>query len=306
MALSPDFDWSALEGIDWSQIETPEAWEALVRERFPSVAWALDHEELKPVIAEAVEKEFTADTFISNLHATEWWTSRTEAQRSYDIFAGAGGNKAELADRLADQRRTIERTASEMGLEVGAETLDSLAERSLRNALDEYEIAGALLDASTNVSPGALSAAEAAVKDAANSYLVSVTDKTVQDLARSVFRGEINSLNVEETMRDLAMDRHPGLRGLIERGVSPREYFSPHRQRLADMLGRSPENVDLLGEFSSVLEIGDGGESRPMTVSETERYARTLDEYWTRPGGPGESEAFAMVNGLASAFGRRR
>ena len=80
--LSEGFDFSLLEGIDWAKIQTRAQWQDLVRERFPAFAWALDHDELGPLLREAAEGDFTEATFDARLRATDWWTGRTASQRT--------------------------------------------------------------------------------------------------------------------------------------------------------------------------------------------------------------------------------
>lgn len=305
MALSEGFDWSKLEGIDWSKIDGP-AWATLVRERFPASAWVLDHPELETVIRKAIDEDQTPDTFANNLRATDWYTTRTEAERSWDIFAADTTNAAEKADRLADAARGLADQASQLGLEVSAADLEAIALRSLREGLEGSQVTGLLLDRSTGNNPGAFVASQDAVQAAGRQYLVDVSDEEAAKFARKLFTGEWTEANVAETMQKLAYQRHPGLRELLDNDVSPEEFFRPHQQRLAAMLGREPDQIDLMGEFSAVTSIGDGGSLRPMSVAETERYGRSLDEYWQVPGGEGETELYGMVDSLARAMGRRR
>lgn len=299
-------DWDLIRSIDWSKIETPEAWETLVRERFPAFAWALDHEELGPILEEAAKGDYTEQTFSANLRATEWWTSRTEAQRSWDLFSGDTTNAAEVARRVEEAKGSLSDQISTLGVEVPAAALDELTRQWLRNGWNEDELIGAVLAESTDFNPGVFTATESAVKQMGADFMVSVSDSSARSLAQRMIRGEVDEVGIEETMRELATQQHPALADLIERGVTPSQYFAPHRTRIATALGRQPEDIDLMGEFSDVLSIGDGREVRPMTVTETDRYLKSKDEYWQVPGGEGEAQLYGMVSGLAGAFGRRR
>lgn len=306
MALSEGFDWSKLEGIDWDAIDTPEAWEKVVRERFPAFAWAIDHEELGPVIREAVEGDFTEETFDANLRATDWWTTRSEAERAWDSLTADTTNAGEVQRRIDAQVGALRDLAGTLGATIPAWKYTDLATKALREGLSDDEVMGLLLASSTDFDPGVFTATETAIRSTAADFMVSLDDEMVRSMASRTVKGELNEAGVTEFMRDLAKNQHPSLAGLIDSGVTVREYFTPHRNRIAEALGRTADQVDLTKEFGSVLAIGDGASSRPMTLAETDRYIRTLDEYWQRPGGQGEAELYGMTNALASALGRRR
>ena len=306
MALSSGFDWSVLKGIDWKKIDGLEPWERVLKERFPALAWVLDHDELASVIRKAVDQKWTEGTFTANLQASKWWKDRTESQRTWDIFAGADGNAAELAERRSRTIAELEREASLLGLTIPPDAYEAIATRVLRDGVGDSERRTLLMLASPDTDPGAITATTDSVKAIARRYMVSISDAEADRLTRRMIKGELDATNIEETMKELAKSRHPSLRLLIDADVSPEEHFRPHQQRLGEMLGRDVTDIDLLKEFSAVIGIGDGKEVRPMSVAEVERYGRSLDEYWERPGGDGEREMFGFFDQITKSMGVRR
>lgn len=292
------------EDIDWSTVRTYEAWEQIVKERFPAWAWALDHPELAPILQDAAEGEFTADTFEANLRATEWFTSRSAAERAWDIQEADPANEAELQRQIAQRAGEIRDRSSTLGAQLSDEAIDALARDSLRRGLTEDEVTGQIVAGSPTITAGAVAAAEDQIAALASDQLVTIDDETRRSLALKIVNGEMNGDGLRSYVQNVARSQFPQFADMIDQGVSVREYTAPQRNVLASMLGRNPADIDFNGEFRDVLSIGDGGQTRAMSLSETERYGRTLDEYWQ--GQRGQEELSSMVGGLTRALGVRR
>ncbi|MCP4227367.1 MAG: hypothetical protein GY773_28820 [Actinomycetia bacterium] len=291
-----------------AEVTTFADWRELVTERFPGWAWALDHPELGPLLETAAEDEFTVDTFNAQLRATDWFTSRTESQRSWDIFSGDPANATELADQVHDQTANLRAMAGQLGLELSEDFFATFAESVLRNNLSESEVIGGLIASASDITFGSFTAAEAAVRATADRFLINVDAETARTMATKLLDGTMNEDGVTEYMKGVALQRFPSLEADIMRGVDLSEYFAPHRNLMADMLGIAPVSIDMANDprFMSVLSFGDGDTIRPMTLAETGRYTRTLDDYWSTPGGAGESEMFGFLSSLSKTMGTRR
>lgn len=291
--------------IDWSTVRSYEEWEQVVLDRFPGWAWALNHPELGPLLAEAAEGEFTADTFQARLRATDWFVSRTSSERTWDARAADPANAEEMAREIEVRVGEIKDTAGQLGATgFTEEEIRLLAEQSLRQGLTEDEVVGSLVAGTESYTAGTLAAAQGLVRRSAADYLVTVDDATQRSLAGKLATGELTAEGVTAYVQNVARSQFPQFAEMIDQGISVREYTAPQRQILASMLGRSAEDIDLTGEFRDVLSIGDGGSVRAMSLSETERYGRTLDDFWQ--GSQGQDELHGMVNGLSRALGVRR
>jgi len=304
----PDEDLVAPPGsvddIDWSEITNVSEWEDLVRERFPAFAWALDHEELGPLLAEAAEGEYTQETFDAKLRATDWWTGRSAAQRAWDAFEGDPSNAGELDRRLEEKRGEIGDLVGQLGSDLSSEAMAELARSALRLGLSDDEIIGNILSGTTTYSAGTITAAESAVRAFAEGYLISIDAETQRSLSAKLAKGEITQSGLKDFVQRSAKSQYPQFSDMIDRGVNLKEYTAPQRQLIGEMLGRNMQDVDLTSEFRDVLSIGDGSHVRSMSLSETERYIRSKDEYWQ--GTRGQDETMSLVNGLSKAMGVRR
>ena len=291
--------------VDWSTVRTYEDWEKVVKERFPGWAWALDHPELGPILAEASENEFTSDTLAANIRATEWFTSRTEAERSWDARIADPANAEQIEREIDLKTQEIKDLAGQLGASgFSEEDIRVLAEQTLRQGLTADEVTGALVAGTESYSSGTLAASQGAVRREAANYLVTLDEETQRSLTARLATGELTGEGVTAYIQEVARSQFPQFTEMIDQGISVREYTAPQRQIVANMLGRNPEDIDLTGEFRDVLSIGDGGSVRAMSLSETERYIRGRDDYWR--GTAGQDEMYGMVNGLSKALGIRR
>lgn len=296
MPLDPTVDWQAI--ADYVQFRE------VVTERFPSWAWALDDPELGPLLQQAAgEEEWSAEVFTSRLKATGWWTSRTAAQREWDIFLGSAGD-ADIERRIDEARGVLSDNAATLGATLTDAELDTLTRESLRNAWNEDEVTGQLLARSGTFTAGDYTAAQTSVNTLASQYMVSVDDATARSISSKLLSGEMSPQGAEEYMRNIARQRYPigQITEMIDQGVNLQEYFAPHRQVLANALERNPADIDFTTEFQSVMSLrGDDGTVAPMSLGQVEQYTRTLDEFWETQAG--REQKHQMGRSLARQMG---
>lgn len=290
--------------IDWDEVNTADQWRELVRERFPGWAWALDHPELGPILEEAAEGEFTLDTFNAQLRATDWFSSRSVAEREWDILVADPANEEEVARQIEEERGRISDLVSQLGADFSEEDLDALAVNSLRRGLNDDEITGQIIAGTEAFTAGSMFAAEANIRKQAANNLITIDPETQRSLAAKLATGEMNQSGINSYIATVAKNQYPQFASLIDEGVSVSEYMAPQKQLIANMLGTNMQDVDFEGEYRDVLSIGDGSQVRAMSLSETERFVRSKDEYWQ--GRQGQDEALSIVNGLTKAMGVRR
>lgn len=297
MAVTDDFDWETVTSL----VE----FDKTLRERFPAEAWMLDHPELGPLIVKAVNEEWTADTLLSQIKGSEWGRARTDAEEAWDILEGSSPEDAarqlevrteELADRIA-----------RLGATVSEDFAEDLARRALRSGLTDDEITGEILDASSAFTAGQFTAAETAVKAAANRYMIRLSDDDVEDRVRAILNNEDSVEGVNETLKARAMSKFPALADLVDRGTNLSDYFSDHRQTIATMMGEDVDAIDLAGDKRWAPVLGFAAEPsaapRPMAAHEVERFVRGTNEFYATPNGRAELSANRLR--LQSALGLR-
>ena len=265
----------------------------VVRERFPSWAWALDNPELGPILRKAASTEdWSPQVFESNLRQTQWWQARTAAQRTWDIATQNMG-EADMAKALADSKTAVTREAGALGVTLSEGTLNELATQNARNGWTAQELVGNLAAMS-----------QTAINSVASDYMVKLDATTTADLARRLVTGTLTNAGLTEYVRNIARQQFPDpqIAQQIDNGITLRNYFAPHRQILADALGRTPDSIDLTSaEFRPVMGIRSGDTIAPMTLGQVDQFSRTLDGYWTTS--KGRAEKATMGRNLLQMMG---
>ncbi len=298
-------DLDAFRSVDWEAMNGFEPWKTVVAERFPAYQHMLDHPELGPLLEEAAEGEFELSTFEARFRATEWFTSRSAAEREWDLFADDPANEAERDRQIAERAGTVRDLSAQLGAELSDDAITALATEALRRGLSEDEVVGQITASTTSYSAGSLTAAEDQIAALAAGQLIDVDAETRRSLAVRLVNGEMNEDGLRSYVTNIAKSQHPQFSKFIDQGISVAEYLAPQRNTIASMLGRNPADIDLMSpEFSAVTRMGDGSDLRAMTLDETTRFVRSRDDYWQ--GSQGQEELFGMVNGLSRALGVRR
>lgn len=301
MALDPNVDWAGV--ADYVQFRQ------VVEERFPSYAWALDHPELGPLIQQAAgDEEWSEEVFASRLQATDWWTSRTAAQRDWEIW-WESTSELDRNERIQRQEANIAKEASRLGVELSDTLLYNIATESLIFAYESDEITGRLLESAGllgEIQPGNITANQTRVRQMASDYFIELDEGTITSYATKLIDGSITEDTIKEHLIDMAKQRFPTgqIPTLLDEGTTLAEYFAPHRTRIANALGRTLDDVDLTSqEFLPVLSIRDeSGQVAPMTLGQVDRFTRTLDEYWQTRQGREEQASYGRE--LLKALGR--
>lgn len=301
--LSEGFDWSALEGIDWEDVNFKKA----VQERFPSWAWAIDHPELGPIIRRAAgDENWSVDLFESQIEASDWYTERTEAQRAWDVWWESTPEE-EKRRRIEEQQGTLIDIKAKLGVELTAQEMYDLTVEGLRNGWNEDELVGKILATSSGreLGVGSIQGNMEYVQEAASRNYVTVDDATARQWADRIARGEMTTADLDQYVKQLAKAKFAGnesVQAAIDLGMNVWDMFADHRSVIGSMLGMSSEQVDLLNDtrFSKVLTQPD------MTVADTASMVRNMDEYWQLPGGEGQNKLYSLTNSLRRAMGASR
>ena len=138
--------------------------------------------------------------------------------------------------------------------------------------------------------------------------LINVTDREAYGLAQRVLAGELSAEGVQAELRRRATTRYgyiPELVDVIGAGFSPSDYFSEHRDLIAQMLEVDPDSVNLLDEFSYALDyVDEGGNHRAMTTPELRTELRKDIRFQRSP--QGMREGTLMGTNLVEIFGKAK
>lgn len=273
---------------------TPDQIEAYIRENYPQAAGFLDVPEIRGVLIKAAQENWTPTKLQAQIQATTWWRTNSDSTRAY--YATKNTDPATYEDMVQKKIAEIKPEFEQLGLHVD---IRAIAEASIKYGWTdqqlkenfvghlEYSHAHGGIDSGSTVELEADSLAKMARID----YLVPVSKQDVEQWAIDIYSGKRTEEQFKTYLAHMASGRFPGLEAM---GVTPGEYLAPIRNVIADTLELQPADVDLLdSKYSAVLQVqGDKG-SRPMTISEAQKWARSQPGYLYTKGANDTAAAFA-------------
>lgn len=272
----------AVQNLTEAQIEEAAA-------QYGYAAVFLKDPEIGPILIKAAKLGYTPARLENELMGTSWYRNYSAATRQWRMLAEKDPQtaNAQLAQRQAD----ISDQASKLGLQLDDQKLKTLAYQSLGFGWSPTQLTDALTselkyspEAATH---GQIGTGTAAVKALAAKYYLTISDETAFNYAKQITGGQLDMGGVEATFRSQAKGKFPTIADQIEAGVTPEDYFDPYRQTIAKELDLPVSAVDLANDprYQPVLSMADGKTLRPMTISETTKWARNQPQWDATKGG---------------------
>lgn len=256
-------------------------------------------------------KSMWADGSIKNpnlveqrLRGTNWYRNQNTVARSKAQLEAE--NPAEAIRQMQDVRRSFERTAQRYGVQINSATLDSLANDAWRNGWDndadriQQSILGHF-DAASGMGQGKIAGNAANIRAQLKKFGLPSSDVSVAKWAIDIASGTLDPDALSEMIKNQAKAKYPHLADMIDRGLTPDDYYQPFKQTLAQELEINPEDINFdSAEWSPVID--GGGTGKPMTLTETRRFARTKDAW--RNTDAANRQAANMESFILRTFGK--
>lgn len=277
----------------------------------PGVASFLNHPEIGSIIRQAADAGEVADIVIGRLRSTGWWQRTQDSARQWEILRVE--DPAEATRRTQAGTTTLLGVAASLGIELDAETAAGIAEDALRYGWTEEETRLVLVnhhdwDQAMAAAPGQMGEAIRRARTIATSYMVSVSDETLNGLARQWMSGHLDESGIRSYMEQAARQRWGNNASIIaglDRGLTVSQLTDPLKQRIAETLEISPEMVDLRDSYwSQAMNVNDGtGQARMMNDYEIMMLARQHDDFDST--GTAIRQANEFAHTLVQTFGGR-
>lgn len=248
------------------------------------MGWFVDNPEIGPVILQAAEEGWDISRLQGALSKKAWWKRTAESARKWDAL--------ELSDSATAERRVDETAlsialeAGKLGINIANHRLGDLAKNANRFGWNEQEIKLAIaaeMRYDPHANPkGGVGALMNQVKTAAADFMVPINEQQAWQWARRIVSGAATMDSVTAQFSKLAKARFPQIAEHIDQGVTPGQFFTPYRNVIGNILEMAPDQVDLMDKkWSPVISFRSDAraELRPMTLGETERYARMQPEW---------------------------
>lgn len=281
-----------------------------VLEQYPTLGFLLNDPEVGKLLRDAVDPNqgFSPQTFQAKLYQTRWWKNRSQSAREFDIIAHT--DPGTYRQNLSQYRNQLAAVANRLGVNLTSKELGWISASNMRQGLnaDSRETLMSLVrlrrSSGRHQAAGAIrTSSHAARNRARGDYFLSMGSKSAQKWGEMIAMGERTEQDLDDYLRHQAASMYPHLNGSLQAGFTMRDLFSEHAAVIAEELEFDPERVNLMdGKWRQVLRTSDGkGGFRPMSLSETQRLARSDDRFWST--NKGQQEEARMVTFLGNTFG---
>lgn len=273
------------------------------KEHFSTMLWIKDIPELKQKMEDAAKGTWSPERFQAEVQSTDWWKTHSDTFREY-IKLKADPQSFKQAMEL--QKGAISAYTSQFGFNLDDNAINTLADQSLQMKWDPGMLKKQVVNQAQYRADqgGELGADMGLVKNHARNFFQQVSDQEAFNTAKQLAAGDIDEATILGNMRQKAKAAWPSLGQLIDQGVAPREAMSNQINTAAQLLELDPDQVDPTDHrFTQMISMTDDkGVARPMTVDETTKFVKSMDDYWKT--GNAADEVGQKVTQLAKFMGR--
>ena len=260
---------------------------------------------------------------------TQWFKDTNETMQAFDLEWDAAAASGALNDDFTLRRREIVKTELDyissqleaLGLsdEMTEEQQLSLAKTAKRTGMSLQDIRQTLSSVETDyldfasftgadgAGTGLLGTYETSIKNMASQYMIGVDEEALDAYVMGVYQSdnpEQNLLLLREQLAETAKSRFPTLGGLIDRGMTPAQYFAPYSSKASALLERPVDfmgaDEGLFNQIASGMPDNETG-SRTMTFTESNELIRGTAEWQTTKNA--NDEARTIADDVGRMFG---
>ena len=260
---------------------------------------------------------------------TQWFKDTNETMQAFDLEWDAAAASGALNDDFTLRRREIVETELDyissqleaLGLsdEMTEAQQLSLAKTAKRTGMSLQDIRQTLSSVETDyldfasftgadgAGTGLLGTYETSIKNMASQYMIGVDEEALDAYVMGVYQSdnpEQNLLLLREQLAETAKSRFPTLGGLIDRGMTPAQYFAPYSSKASALLERPVDfmgaDEGLFNQIASGMPDNETG-SRTMTFTESNELIRGTAEWQTTKNA--NDEARTIADDVGRMFG---
>lgn len=283
---------------------TPQQLEAYVRDHYPEMAGFLDIPEIRGILIDEAQKKGTAGELEARIYATNWWKTTGPTARAY--FASKSVDPANAEQQVQQKMAELAPQFFDSGL--SDIDLHSYAENAIVTGMTPDQVNQDIKrrlnaqSALTGLKPGSKPATEAdnLAAIARNEYFVPMNQNDTNKWAININAGLQTEAEYRDYLAEMSTSRFPSLKG---QGITPGQYMAPIVNTIAQTLDLQPGDINLLDpKWSAVLQEPQAdGSTRPMTIAEAQKWARSQPQYLSTKSAMDTASTFAQT--LGRTFG---
>lgn len=259
------------------------------------------------------KSEWGASRVAAEIQQTKWYQSRTGNQREADNAAKM--DPTSYNQRVAWLVDSIKEQATQVGADLAGADVEGFARRMLRDnwlylsgSADE-EVPRRFLDdflaplikpkaGTTGEFAGESAVTAATLRKRAEQYGVTLSDQWYLKAIQQLHAGDISEQELTNEIINNSKSRYAGLAGMISDTRSVQDLADPYIQMYADVLERSPSEVDIYNpDIQKAMQFTDPatGQVRMKSLWEFEQELRQKPEWGNTSRGRRELNDGAMA-----------
>jgi hypothetical protein len=288
----------------------PEDWRDAAREAYPGYyAIVRNIPEIAELLEDAIADTFTEQEFQARLEQTNWWKQTTASAREWDINGerDPASQQTQIDNRVALIRQVA---LDSFGVRLGADSLNELANDSLRLGWTQQFLLNAIGDVATQSTAG-ISQLRAGyvgqqLRQTANDYGIAISDNTFNKFVNQIAVGQETQDSFQQYALTQAKNLFPSVSDRLDAGETFQQIVDPYREQAARLLEIDPDEIDFTqSEYVKALTYQDErGEQRPMSFTEFGDYVRQTRSFGYEYTDQARNKAYKVANDLANLFGK--
>jgi len=288
----------------------PEDWRDAAREAYPSYyAIVRNIPEIAELLEDAIAEGFTEQEFQARLEQTNWWKQTTASAREWDINGerDPASQQTQIDNRVALIRQVA---LDSFGVRLGADSLNELANDSLRLGWTQQFLLNAIGDVATQSTAGVSQLRAGYIgqqlRQTANDYGIAISDNTFNKFVNQIAVGQETQDTFQQYALTQAKNLFPSVSDRLDAGETFQQIVDPYREQAARLLEIDPDEIDFTqSEYVKALTYQDErGEQRPMSFTEFGDYIRQTRSFGYEYTDQARNKAYQVANDLANLFGK--
>ena len=287
--------------------------EDFIQHNFPTFAWALEHEELGPLLEQAADEHWSSERIQGALQGTTWWQTTSTTAR--EIIGLQQSDPAEYQRRLDQSLANVNEMVNGLGLQLSESAINQVATEGLMQGWTSQQFRDAVIANGQRIDieevrrgevGGDVAVSKRQLMDIAQNNLLQVSDDTITKWMHKIVSGERDLASFEHYARRMARRSMPFLEPFIEQGINPADALAPYQQVIAERLEIAPGEVNMMDtRFLNAMRVVDDGDQRLATIPEMQQNVREMFHNEWDQTNQAKHTAMEFTQNLAEMFGQR-
>lgn len=250
-----------------------------------SVAFFNSQPELKKLLGQAVDGQWTPTRFQAEVKNTSWWKDNSKSAREAQVLKK--GDPATYTAKIEAARVAAEQMANQVGAIMSDSKLDELAKNMVTFNWNDAMVGNFLGQFIKFTDKGTLGgtagAAQQEIMKTAYGLGIRTTKQTVLNQAQYLVRGLTTMENIKAGMRQQAAGMYPAFADQIEAGANLEQIAQPYISVLASELDLPSTDLNVYTPKirDALNHVGKDGQAEPLSLGDFRTLVRS-DPRWAK------------------------